>query len=101
MAELYSGWDSHGIATLYAHWGVDPIAPPPGFDLEAFTAVPQLTDAADVQQVAGECALVLVSPASPALFAHRHLVGLNRVDAMRSARSCGARMSSSLHSCSL
>jgi hypothetical protein len=53
-SELYSGWDSPGIATLYAQWGVDPIAHPPGFDLEAFIAVPQITDAADAQKIAGE-----------------------------------------------
>jgi hypothetical protein len=39
---------------LYAYWGEEPLAPPPGFDMDAFNVVPQLTDAADAQKVAGE-----------------------------------------------
>jgi hypothetical protein len=53
-SELHSSWDSPGIATLYAQWGVDPIAPPPGFDLEAFSAVLEITDPEDAQKIASE-----------------------------------------------
>lgn len=38
---------------LYAYWGMHPIAPPPGFDLDAFSAEPLVADAADAQQLAG------------------------------------------------
>ncbi|KAF6235186.1 SNF2 family N-terminal domain-containing protein [Scenedesmus sp. NREL 46B-D3] len=52
-AELSCQGNSPGIAMLYAYWGMHPIAPPPGFDLDAFSAEPLVADAADAQQLAG------------------------------------------------
>jgi hypothetical protein len=39
---------------LWVHWGTDPVAHPPGFDLEGFTAVPQLDDPGFQQRLNGE-----------------------------------------------
>ncbi|WIA39293.1 hypothetical protein OEZ86_005411 [Tetradesmus obliquus] len=51
--ELSSQWESPGVGQLYAYWGTEPIAPPAGFDLEAFSAAPEVADAADKQLLAG------------------------------------------------
>eukprot|EP00775_Hariotina_reticulata_P006749 gene6749-6969_t len=48
---LPMGWDSPGVATLYAYWGSEPLLPPPGFSLDSFK-LPEVPDDADKQRLA-------------------------------------------------
>lgn len=50
---LYTGYGSPGVR-LWVNWGTDPVVPPAGFDMEAYTAIPQLNDPAFEQRLQGE-----------------------------------------------
>lgn len=50
---LYAAYNAPGVR-LWVHWGDDPVQPPAGFDMDAFTTQPQLDDPAFEQRVKGE-----------------------------------------------